>query len=272
VCTLIIGRDVIGAETLLLAANRDEDPSRASDPPGVLREDPRLVGGRDRVAKGTWLAVREAKAAVALLNRRDPNRLHATPGLRSRGLLTLDVAAAPLEEASAPAGFTADALALDDPLARAALVRALALVERDRYAPFTLVFASARAAWALSHQGDHPPRLAAIRAGWSVLTHSDLNDAGEPRTAHLLGQLAGFSPGSRREAEERLEALLRSHGGSGTPGVCLHEGRMVTVSSSLVAFEGEAASYRHADGRPCERPYLDMTSLLAPTTKKGGES
>ena len=39
-CTLIIGRDVIRPRTIVLAANRDEDPSRASDPPRVLMERP----------------------------------------------------------------------------------------------------------------------------------------------------------------------------------------------------------------------------------------
>src|SRR6266850_923872 len=96
---------------VVIAANRDEDPARPSDPPGVLNESPRLVGGRDRRAGGTWLAVRERRAAVAMLNRRGvagdaPGRPGAGAGvavgrgaaggdtLRSRGLLTLEVAKA----------------------------------------------------------------------------------------------------------------------------------------------------------------------------------
>ncbi|HKQ57135.1 MAG TPA: NRDE family protein, partial [Candidatus Eisenbacteria bacterium] len=70
-CTLILGRDVVAPGTVLLAANRDEDPRRPSAPPMVLRERPRLVGGRDLQAGGTWLAVRDARAMVAILNRRD---------------------------------------------------------------------------------------------------------------------------------------------------------------------------------------------------------
>src|SRR6185436_1132681 len=116
-CTLILGRDLPTAGQVLLAANRDEDPARASEPPHVLRDRPRLVGGRDVVACGTWLAVRGAPerssargrgpaggagaskapdspaghAAVLLLHR--PPHPGQPPGRRSRGLLVLDVAA-----------------------------------------------------------------------------------------------------------------------------------------------------------------------------------
>ena len=90
-CTLIIGRDVVAPGTLALAANRDEDPRRPSDPPRVLLAAPRVVGGRDRVAGGSWLVVRDGRAVVAILNR---GGVPAVSGVRSRGLLALDVAAA----------------------------------------------------------------------------------------------------------------------------------------------------------------------------------
>src|SRR5262249_58052465 len=100
VCTLLIGRDVTGPGQVLIAANRDEDPARPTDAPRVLVESPRIVGGRDRLAGGTWLALRaphaggagDLPAAVMLLNR--PPIPRAAPPRRSRGLLVLDVAAA----------------------------------------------------------------------------------------------------------------------------------------------------------------------------------
>lgn len=257
-CTLIIGRDVIGPRTLVLAANRDENPARASDPPRVLAEDPWIVGGRDRVAGGTWLAVRESEAAIALLNRWEPGAPAPRAGVRSRGLLTLDVASVPVTESG------------EDPLSRAALLRAQQAIVADGYAPFTLVFGSARSCWALAHDDRGPARVTEVPVGWSVLTHRDLNDPAEPRTAHLLERLRDVRPRSLSEAEERLITLLRSHGEDGTPPVCLHEGRMVTVSSSLVAFEEGACHYRHADGRPCEHAYQDMSGLLSRPARKGG--
>jgi hypothetical protein len=63
-------------------------------------------------------------------------------------------------------------------------------------------------------------------------------------------------------------ARLRSHGGPAPP-VCLHSGRMVTVSSSLVWLSPGEARYAHAEGRPCTFPYLDVTRLLAGRTDGG---
>jgi uncharacterized protein with NRDE domain len=248
-CTLIIGRDVLGAGGILLGANRDEDPARPSDPPGILVERPVVVGGRDRVAGGTWLAVRDGQAAVAILNRHDSRP--SGDARRSRGLLALDVASARPESH----GSSADALGQ---AARAALEDALA---RGRYAAFTLVFAAPEVCWVASSEtrGEEPEP---IRAGWHVLTHGDLDDASEPRTVHLLRSLRDFRPGTLARAEARLMELLRSHAGDGKPAVCIHAGRMQTVSSSLLWLDRNGARYLHAEGRPCETDFVDQGALL----------
>ena len=64
------------------------------------------------------------------------------------------------------------------------------------------------------------------------------------------------------EAIQRMGELLRLHD---APPVCLHEGRMVTVSSSIVWLAADEARYLHVEGRPCERPFVDHTDLLTPT-------
>jgi hypothetical protein len=253
---LILARDVLGPRTVLLGANRDERAERASSPPQLLRGRPRVVGGKDEVAGGTWLAIREAKAAVALLNRRDPDAHEPPPGRRSRGQLTLEVATALPEP-----GLSATADGADDDEARAALATALRSIERERYAPFTLVYASPTSCWMLALEGGEP-RIARIDPGWHVLTHRDMDDPGEPRTAHLLAGLRGLRPSSRAEAEGWLMERLRAHGDDGSPAVCLHQGVMVTVSSSLVWIDEAGARYLHAEGRPCERPYEDRSTLL----------
>lgn len=267
-CTLIIGRDVVAPGSILLAANRDEDPGRASDPPGVLSRTPRLVGGRDRHAGGTWLAVREARAVVAILNRRDRFGEPAPPApdRRSRGSLVLDVAAAGED---VPSGAVTAAEALDplratagDGLSRAALRRAVAALAAARYAPCTLVFAAPEASWLMALESDGAARFEPLAAGWHVLTHADLDDPREPRTARLVRELSGFMPGSLDEAERRLDELLRSHGDGGLPPVCLHQGRMVTVSSSSVWLAPGEARYRHVEGRPCEHAFVDHSHLL----------
>lgn len=267
-CTLIIGRDVVAPGTVFLAANRDEDPERPSDPPALLLETPRVAGGRDRRAGGTWLAVRETRAAVAILNRRDRSGAPAAaPGRPSRGALVLEVAAADDVSASAPgAGPDPFPIPPGDALSRGALARAVAALSRARYAPCTLVFASPGSSWLMSLEPAGPPRFEALAPGWHVLTHADLDDAREPRTAHLLRVLAGYRPGGPEEAGRRLEELLRSHGDpdTGAPPVCLHHGPMVTVSSSTVWLAPGEARYRHAEGRPCEHPFVDHSGLLRP--------
>src|SRR5262249_60626894 len=78
-CTLIMGLGVLGSGSFVVGANRDEDPSRPSLAPALLESNPPVVGGRDRLAGGTWFAVRDGRAVVAVLNRR-PARTSERPG------------------------------------------------------------------------------------------------------------------------------------------------------------------------------------------------
>jgi len=257
-CTLVFGLDVLGPRSVVVATNRDEDPARASEPPQVLRRSPLVVGGRDVVAGGTWLALRPgesvsaavsrepareepalaslAPAVAMLLNRFDPEP--GRPGRRSRGLLTLDVAAAP------------------DP-------RATALIEAatGRYAPCSLVWLSVGGSWLLSLRAGREPALDSIAPGWHAITHFELDDPADPRATWITGQLAGWRPGSRAEAEARLAALISSHGGGGAPAVCLHEGRAPTVSAAILWLTPSVISYRHAQGQPCVTAFEDWTQL-----------
>jgi uncharacterized protein with NRDE domain len=273
-CTLILGRDVFAPRTMLLAANRDEDPARPSDPPGVLSQAPRVVGGRDRVAGGTWLAVREGRAALALLNRRDRTGQPAPASGRSRGLLVLEAAVAeeaPLSEplAGGPRSAMPATASGWSGLARATLSRAVASLELAHYAPFSLVFASIDDCWLLTVEADRI-QCDEIPRGWHVLTHAELDDGAEPRTAWLMGELAAFRPAREDQAIPRLMALLRSHGGAdgegSAPAVCLHRGRMVTVSSSIVSLSASGARYLHAEGRPCEHEFEERAELVAHAT------
>ena len=275
-CTLIIGRDVLAPGTVLLGANRDERPDRPTDPPGTLVATPHVVGGRDAEAGGTWLAIREGRAAVAILNRREEPGPDVERARRSRGLLAIDVAAAPVD-----APFAIDATHERRELlerlrtvsgpgpAHAALCRAFAALQESDYAPFSLVFAAPETAWLLAFGADRVPRVRTIPTGWHVLTHAELDDGTEPRTRRLLHDLAYFQPLSLEKALQKLGDLLRSHGASRgvahpdpVPPVCLHEGRMRTVSSSLVFLAADRARYLHAPGRPCEHRYQELTHLL----------
>jgi hypothetical protein len=258
-CTLILGVGALGPGTVVVGAVRDERAERPSDPPAVLTEEPRVVGGRDRVAGGTWLAVRERRAVVALLNRRPAEADLARAWPRSRGLLALEVAGTvPDAAGDAP-------LALPAGLARAALSRAWSMVTRDGFAPFSLVYASPEASWMVARDPRGTPFAVRIGEGWHVLTHAQLDDADEPRAAWLRQDLAGFTPRTADEAAAGIDARLRMHAG-GHPAVCLHDGVMVSVSAARVILTPDDARYAHAEGRPCEHPFRDLTVLL------GGEA
>jgi Transport and Golgi organisation 2 len=87
-CTVLLRYQPDAPWPLLVAAVRDEFLERAWDPPAAhWPDDPDLVGGRDRTAGGTWLAVRRGRPAVAaLLN---GVRLPLAPGRPTRGTLAL---------------------------------------------------------------------------------------------------------------------------------------------------------------------------------------
>ena len=238
-CTLIAGVGVIRPGTLLLGANRDEDPARPSDPPARLSSSPLLVGGRDRVAGGTWLAVRGRDAVIAVLNRRAES---SQVPQRSRGLLALDVARA------------------DDPLAA---LRAAAATHL--YGGWSVVFADARGGWVAQGGGDagRVDHVEPLTPGWHVLTHTHLDDGSEPRVAWLRDRLGHHMPSERDDALEALAGLLAVHESPVTPAVCLHEGRVRTVSSTRVWLAPGEARHLHAEGPPCVTPWRDVGDRLA---------
>jgi uncharacterized protein with NRDE domain len=79
------------AAPLLVAANRDEKLDRPATAMTVLRASgPRILGGRDERAGGTWLAVNEHGLVAGLTNRPLPDG--PDPARRSRGELPLVLA------------------------------------------------------------------------------------------------------------------------------------------------------------------------------------
>src|SRR5262249_24564811 len=144
------------------------------------------AGGREGAE--AWLT----PGVAMLLNRRDPEPGRA--GRRSRGLLTLDVAAAA------------------DPRATAEAEAAT-----GRYAPCSLVWLSGGESWLLAIRHGREPTWEPIAPGWHAITHFELDDPTDERATWLLAQLARRPPASRAEAEARLAALIASHGGEGVP-------------------------------------------------------
>jgi len=247
-CTLIAGLDVLEPGTLVLGANRDESPGRPSSDPTVLRSDPRVIGGRDLKAGGTWLATRESRFVTALMNRpRAPDDPRNPSTFRTRGLLCLEAAE---REDGTGASF---------------LAGALDLVQSHPHGHCTLVgIAVGGEAWAI-HVGHRPPVVMALSPGWHVITHQDLDDPDEPRTRSLMEALRNRTPRNVGAAIELLQSLLHRHGDEMTPAVCLHRDVFPTVSSSILALGAVGPPlYLHASGPPCVTPYRDHSALLSP--------
>ncbi|HZX30986.1 MAG TPA: NRDE family protein [Rhodocyclaceae bacterium] len=84
-CLIVVGWRVHPDFPLVVAANRDEFYARPSAAAGRWPDDPRVLGGRDLEAGGTWLGMTESGRFAAVTNVREP----AMPkGARSRGELT----------------------------------------------------------------------------------------------------------------------------------------------------------------------------------------
>src|SRR2546421_6869457 len=111
-CTVLLRFASGTPRPLLLGAVRDEFVQRAWDPPGAHWGD-RLLGGRDRTAGSTWLAVDPDRPAVAAVL----NGVRRPPDSRpTRGLLPLTVLRG--QPLPAPDPYDGDHLVLATPNAR----------------------------------------------------------------------------------------------------------------------------------------------------------
>lgn len=70
---------------LIVAANRDEFYERKTSPAEFWNDHPDILGGRDRQAMGTWMAITRSGKISLITNFRDPKKLD--PKAPSRGRL-----------------------------------------------------------------------------------------------------------------------------------------------------------------------------------------
>ena len=132
-CLILVAWQVHPGHPLVVAANRDEFHARPSAPAAPWAEDPRVLGGRDLEAGGTWLGVREDGRFAAVTNVREPG---AAKGPRSRGELPRDF----LLGDQPPGAFAAG-------------------VDGGRYSGFNLLLADAGELCYLSNRDGAPRRL-----------------------------------------------------------------------------------------------------------------
>jgi uncharacterized protein with NRDE domain len=86
-CLIVVARNASARFPFVLAANREEDHTRATRFAHRWTDNARVVGGRDLRHGGSWLALREDGRFAAVTNVRGGE---GRPDARSRGLLVRD--------------------------------------------------------------------------------------------------------------------------------------------------------------------------------------
>ena len=89
-CLLAIAHRVSDRFPLIIAANRDEDYDRATHDAHPWPDAPDVVGGRDGLYGGTWLAVRRGGRFAAVTNLRGAERKAKSRGFLVSGFVTAD--------------------------------------------------------------------------------------------------------------------------------------------------------------------------------------
>ncbi len=260
VCLLVVAWQSVEHWPLVVGANRDEWLDRPATAVTVLRESgPRILGGRDERAGGTWLAVNEHGVVCGLTNR--PVAGGPDPTRRSRGRLPLVAAETRTAEEAAEA-LTAE-------------------VASGSYNPAWLLVGDRRSLHHLAVHPDGPAEVERLAPGLHVLENAALGDP-SPKVDHVRTAL------HRAEAAgtplwEALPVLLRDHSVIEAPdGVhrfadgrerrtatlapCVHTDGYGTRSSALVRVgedPGALPELLVADGPPCTAPYDDGRRLWA---------
>lgn len=238
-CTVVVLIRPGHAWPLTLAANRDERIDRAWDAPAAWWPDrPGVVGGRDRTAGGTWMAVNAHGVVAAVLNR--AGSLGPAPGKRSRGELPLLA----LEHASADAA-----------------ARAMAALDAGQWRSFNLVLADATGAVFVRGPGHGHPQIQPLAAGLHMVTADDLDS---PRVARHLPRFAAAAPPDPAAGWAAWQALLADQGGEAAEqlNVVPREG-FGTVCASLLALPAAAAPvWLFAAGAPHHALFQTVTNCF----------
>jgi uncharacterized protein with NRDE domain len=257
VCLLIALSGVVPDVPLLIAANRDEMYERPADPIIVLRAaQPRILGGRDELAGGTWLAVNEHGVVAGLTNQPTGAR---DPAKRSRGELPLAFAAYPD--------------------AKTAVTEVCARLDPADYNPCWMLVGDRHALFSVDLSGGHRAGVEELPPGRYVLENAPLRQtsAKQQRVAGLLAALDEAGPDEVGRVEAGLAAVLRDHHPATGPqpagpgrlarpaelsAACVHTERYGTRSAMIVSV-GRAREPRVsvAAGPPCVTPLLDVTGM-----------
>lgn len=249
-CLLVVASRMDPGEPLIVGANRDEIIERPSTTMTVLDDEPpRILGGRDELSGGTWLAVNAHGVCAGLTNQ--PLGDAKDPTKRSRGELPLALA----RHVSAAAGVDALLAAY-----RPRDFNGSWLLVGDRTSLYFVDFTGADADAGTAVE---------LVPGIHVLENRAL---GAPSAKVDLVRETLGSPSGGDEIVAAFRRALTDHRmpeGDERPNAanCVHLESFATRSSCIVrvpaATAGTAALPRLwvADGPPCATPYTEATGL-----------
>jgi uncharacterized protein with NRDE domain len=235
---------VLPAYPIVVAANRDEYYDRPTQGPSLLGHSPRIWGGQDERAGGTWLGLNEHGVAVGLTNRRLHAEQATDPERRSRGMVCLE----------ALQGRTA-----------AAAAETLMSQPPQRYNPFNLLLMDPTDLIWIAY--DDEPVVTPLQPGLHILANGELNDFDTVRLRRARQLLQPAEPASLRDLMPFLEQACRDHepGVKNRETICMHrdDDNYGTVSSTILALpaNGREPVYRYAGGHPCRTPYAAVPSV-----------
>jgi len=259
VCLLIALFQLVPDAPLIIAANRDEQYERPAVAMTVLQPDnPRILGGRDELAGGTWLAVNEYGLVAGLTNQ--PSAAGRDPTKRSRGELPLAFAA----QKDAAEGVPAVAAGLDPAV----------------YNPCWMLIGDRHSLYSIGIGQRSSLEVEQLGPGLHILENAPLRSrsAKASYVAELVKQERAAQADQGPEATvAALEKVLRVHrpavaeprtddsGRTWPPELsapCVHTPTYGTRSAMTVRVPADARPVlRVADGRPCEAPFRDASGL-----------
>ncbi len=284
-CLLVVVSRLDPGAPLMIGANRDERLDRPAQAMTVLRgADPRILGGRDEEAGGTWLAVNEHGVVAGLTNRPSPHG--RDPAKRSRGELPVALAEH-RDAASAVEQFVATRRPAD-------------------YNPAWLLVGDRESLYSvdMTGSGDDRPDVEMLGPGVHILENNPLR-ADSPKARHVRELLGDVTVVGGDDLVHRVRAVLVDHsmpggsqvgpdgrgdpagggglGGGADPGAidagdqrtdrkvetlaaCVHTDNYGTRSSTIVRVPAGAGPPQVlvADGHPCTSAFVDVTSMFEP--------
>jgi uncharacterized protein with NRDE domain len=254
VCLLVVVSRVDPGAPLVVAANRDESLHRPATAAAVLRaREPRILGGRDEEAGGTWLAVNEHGVVAGLTNR--PSREPRDASKRSRGELPLALAGH--ADASQAIGMFAKHFRPRD------------------YNPAWLLVGDRHSLFYIDMTEGERPTVRELGPGVHILENNPLGDP-SPKASNVRRMVDGLGSPTGDELVRGLRSVLVDHGvpqdTSGLPegvspaalAACVHTELYGTRSAALLrvpADPGARPSMLVADGHPCTSPLADASAL-----------